>query len=298
MRRPSGVVVREWVEGWLFFSPWLLGFVAFVAFPMAYSVYLVFLDWNLLSPPEWVGLGNLARLVEDELFWVSLYDTAYYTFLGVPLQILVALLLALALNQPLRAVRLYRTVFYLPSVTPAVALAIVWLELLNPSFGLVNKLFALLALPEQKWLLFPASARAVFVGMSLWHVGGQMIIFLAGLQGVPQSLYEAASVDGAGPWHRFWHITIPMLSPSFFFNLTMGIIGSFQVFTTAFVMTNGGPENATLFMVLYIYHNAFRAFRMGYAATLAWVLFAIIAVFTLLQFRLARRWVYYEAGEG
>ena len=293
-KRGRGRRRREWLDGWLFFSPWLLGFLAFTLIPMAYSIYLVFLNWNLITPPTPAGLDNLKALFHDSLLPISLFDTAYYTLLGVPLQLLVALLLALILNMALRGTRLFRTIFYIPSIVPAVAMAVVWIEVLNPTYGLLNTVLEWLHLPGQNWLLFPDSTRAAFVFISLWTVGGQMVIFLAGLQGVPDTLLEAASIDGAGTLRKFWHITMPMLSSTLFFNLVIGLIASFQVFTQAYVLTNGGPENATLFVVLYIYSTAFQSFQMGYAATLAWLLFCIIGIFTLVQFWLAGRWVFYE----
>ncbi len=285
---------REWIDGWLFFSPWLLGFLVFTLIPMGYSIYLIFLNWDLITPPTWAGWGNITALFHDPLLPVSLYATAFYTLLGVPLQLIVALLLALVLNLSLRGTRFFRTIFYIPSIVPAVAMAVVWIEVLNPTYGLLNTVLDWLHVPGQSWLLFPTSARFAFVFISLWTVGGQMVIFLAGLQGVPESLLEAAAMDGANKLRKFWHITLPMLSPTLFFNLVIGLIASFQVFTQAYVMTGGGPENATQFLVLYIYATGFQSFQMGYAATLAWLLFCIIGLFTVVQFKLAGRWVFYE----
>lgn len=294
--RRSRLLSSERRHGWLFVLPWLIGFVWFTLGPMLYSVYLLFVRWNFMSAPRWVGLGNFADLAHDDLARTSLFDTAYFTLISVPLQLLVALALALALNQPLRGVRIFRAIFYLPSIVPAVAMAVTWIQILNPAYGILNSVFHVLHLPAQQWLLFPGSARNVFILMSLWTVGGQTIIFLAGLNGIPQSIYEAATVDGANGRQQFWTITLPLLSPTTFFNLVVGIIGTFQVFTTAFVLTNGGPENATLFAVLYIYDTAFVNFQMGYASVLSWCLFCIILFFTVIQFRMAGRWVYYEAG--
>jgi multiple sugar transport system permease protein len=295
-RRRSGLLAHEHRDGWIFFLPWLIGFLWFTLGPMLYSIYLLFVDWNFMSPPKWVGLGNFAALAQDTLVRTSLFDTTYFTLIAVPLQLIVALALALALNEPLRGIRVFRTIFYLPSIVPAIAMAVTWLQILNPAYGILNSVFQALHIPPQSWLLFPASARNVFILMSLWNVGGQTIIFLAGLNGVPQSLYEASSVDGARGWDQFWHITLPLISPSLFFNLVIGVIATFQVFTQAYVMTNGGPENATLFAVLYIYQTAFVNFQMGYASVLSWCLCLIIVFFTVMQFRLASRWVYYEAG--
>ena len=295
-RRLSGIQRIEQRDGWLFASPFLFGFVVFWAGPMLYSLFLVTQDWDMLSAPEFVGLSNIQRMLADPLVAKSLVNTAVYTFVGVPLQLTIALLLALALNQKLRMQSVYRTVFYLPAITPAVAFAVVWMQLFNADFGVFNNILRSIGLPGVNWLFDPKIAKPAFIMMSLWTVGPQMVIFLAGLQGVPVELLEAAEIDGANTWKRFWRVVMPMLSPVVFFNLIIGIIASFQVFNNAFIMTNGGPQNATLFVVLYVYLNAFRFYKMGYAATLSWMLFWIIMVFTFIQFLIARRWVYYETG--
>jgi multiple sugar transport system permease protein len=206
----------------------------------------------------------------------------------------VALLLAIALNQNIRGRSLYRTIFYLPALTPAIASAVVWNQIFNADFGVLNTVLRAVGLHGVNWLFEPSVAKPAFILMSLWAIGPQMVIFLAGLQNIPAELLEAAEIDGATAWQRFWSVSLPILSPVLFFNLVIGVIGSFQVFTNAFVMTNGGPQNATLFSVLYIYNNGFRLFRMGYAATMAWMLFWIIMFFTFLQFRVSDRWIYYE----
>jgi len=293
-RRPSGVQLAEWRDGWLYASPFLIGVTVFWLGPMLYSLYLVTQSWDMLSPPQFIGLGNFGALAADPLVQKSLGNTAFFTFIGVPIQLLVALVLAIALNQNIRGRSFYRTVFYLPAITPAVASAVVWTQIFNPDYGVLNNILRIFGVAPVKWLFDPNVAKPAFILMSLWGVGPQMVIFLAGLQSVPQQLLEAAEIDGATTWQRFWSITMPILSPVLFFNLVISIIGSFQVFTSAFVMTGGGPQNATLFMVLYIYLNGFRLFKMGYAASLAWVLFAIIMFFTFIQFRISNRWVYYE----
>jgi multiple sugar transport system permease protein len=292
--RRSRLLFREAMEGRVFALPFVLGFLFWWAYPMAYSIYLIFQDWDLLGEPQFVGLKNIARLLSDPKVALSLYNTAFYTFLGVPVHLLIALLLALALNVPLRGIAVYRTVFYLPSVTPAVASAVVWLQIFHPEFGLLNAFLGLFGIPPVKWLFEPAVAKPAFIFMTTWTIGPQIVVFLAGLQSIPESLHEAAQIDGANRWQRFVRITLPMLSPIIFFNLVIGIIGSFQVFTSAFIMTGGGPQDATLFTVLYLYRNGFEYFRMGYASTIAWLLFWIIVFFTIIQFVLARRWVYYE----
>ena len=284
---------RDLFDGLLFASPFILGVLFFWIGPMLYSFYLVTHDWDLISPPKYTGLRNFQRLLHDPLVLKSLGNTAYFTFIGVPLQLIVAFALALMLNQAIRGRSFYRTVYYLPAITPAVASAVVWTQILNPQFGVLNTVLGWFGIGPIKWLFDPTYAKPAFILMSLWFVGPQMVVFLAGLQGVPQTLLEAAAIDGANVWQRFRHVTVPIVSPVIFFNLIIGIIGSFQVFTSAFIMTGGGPRDSTLFMVLYIYRNAFQYFRMGYAAALAWMLFAIIMAFTAIQFRLANRWVYY-----
>ncbi len=295
--KPSGSSRLRWHEyrnGYLFIAPWLIGFCLFTAGPMIASIALTFYDWELIVAPRFVGLENFVKLTQDRYVTTALYNTAYYTFLAVPLHLLTALIAALALNMRIHFINYYRTVYYLPSVTPAVASALLWTYVYNPQYGLANAFLELLGLPAQGWIFDPDLAKPSFVLMSVWSLGSAMVVFLAGLQGVPQHLYEAAEIDGAGVLARFRHVTLPMITPIVFFNLVMGIIGSFQVFTAAYIITNGGPADATLFYVLYLYRNAFEFFKMGYASALAWVLFLIIMAFTLLQLKLANRWVYYE----
>ncbi|MGQ9681725.1 MAG: carbohydrate ABC transporter permease [Anaerolineae bacterium] len=293
-RRRSGLGRIETRDGWLMALPFLIGVAAFWAGPMLYSLFIITQQWNLITPPKPIGLGNLQQLMADPLVGIALWNTAYYTFLGVPLRLVAAFALALALNQPLRGRALLRAIFYVPAIVPAVANSVVWLQLLNPEYGLVNAILRSLGLPAVAWLYEPMAAKPAFIFMSLWGIGPQMIIFLAALQDTPREMLEAAEIDGAGVWARFAHVTVPVVSPVILFNLTMGIIGSFQVFTSALVMTRGGPQNATLFMVLYIYDTAFTLFRMGYSAALAWLLFLIIMAVTFVQLRITNRWVYYE----
>jgi multiple sugar transport system permease protein len=255
---------------------------------------LAFTRWNLLTPPSFLGLDNFRDMVQDDLFWTSLANTAYYTVIAVPVQLAAALLAALAVNVRLKAVNVYRTLLYLPSITPSVASALLWTWIFNPDFGLANAFLELLHLPRSQWIYDPATAKPAFILLSIWGIGPQMIIFLAGLQSVPDTLHEAAAIDGANGWERFRFVTLPMLSPVIFFSVIVGIIGSFQVFNAAFIMTQGGPANATLFYVLYLYRKAWESLEMGYASALAWVLFLIILAFTLIQFRVGRIWVFYE----
>src|SRR5579883_2784908 len=261
---------------------------------MLYSVWLVFQSWDLLTPPRFVGLNNLHQLLSDPSTGIVLANTAFYTFIGVPLRLMLAFALAMALNVNLRGRDVYRTIFYLPAITPIIATAVVWVRIFHPEFGILNEAIGIVGIPPQKWLFNPVLAKPAFIFMDLWTIGPQFVIFLAGLQSVPVTLLEAANIDGAGAIRRFFSVVVPMVSPVIFFNLVVGIIGSFQVFTTALVMTNGGPQNATLFAVLYIYQHGFQYFHMGYAATFAWLLFLIILVFTVLQFWVGRQWVFYE----
>ena len=294
--RRRSLLWREAVDGWLFILPWLLGFVCFTAGPMIASAVLSFTEWKILKPPELVGLRNFATLARDPMFRLSLSNTVYYTFLGVPIYLAASLAMALLLNMRVRGTAFYRTIYYLPSLTPAVANALLWVWILNPDFGLANVFLSWLGLPPQKWLFDAQLAKPCFIVMGLWGTGRQMVVFLAGLQGIPPELHEAAGIDGAGSWQRFWHVTLAMISPTVFFNLVTSIIGSFQVFTTAYVATQGGPQNSTLFLLLYIYRNAFEYFKMGYASALAWVLFVMVLILTLIQFKFAHRFVYYEMG--
>jgi multiple sugar transport system permease protein len=274
----------------------LIGFILFIAGPMIASVWLSLTDYEILRPIHFTGLDNFSKAAQDPLFAKSLWNTLVYTALYVPLHLITALLAALLLNAKVRGIKLYRVIFYIPSIMPAVATAFLWMWIFNPNYGLANALLDLFGLPPQQWLFDETLAKPSFVLMALWGLGSAMIVFLAGLQGIDPVLYEAAAIDGATNWTKFWRITIPMLTPVLFFNLIIGIIGSFQVFTTAYIATNGGPNNATLFYVLYIYNQGWKFAKMGYASALAWVLFVIVLLLTLVQFKMANRWVYYETG--
>jgi len=289
-----GILWSETRDAFLFLMPWILGFLLFTAGPMLASLYISFTRWEIVTPAIWIGPAQYSRLLHDDRFYLSLYNTAYYVFIGVPLHLFLALLAALAMNMDLRGIRFYRALYYVPSITPAVANAILWLWIFHPQWGLANAALQSLGFKPLYWLQDPRLAKPAFILMSFWTIGGQMVILLAGLKGIPEVLYEAAAIDGANAWHRFWRVTLPLLTPALFFNLIIAIIGAFQVFTQAYIMTEGGPNYATLFYVLYLYRMAFENFRMGYASAMAWVLFLIILVFTLLQFRVSERWVFYE----
>jgi len=302
MKLPLRTLLKRDAAGYAFIAPWLLGFLLLTAGPMAASVYLSGTSWTMLSPPVPVGLANYETiLADDNLFVTSLANTLTYVALAVPLGLIVSLLLALLLHQRVKGMTFFRTLFFLPSITNLVAVSMLWLWIFNPEYGLLNSLLARIGIQGPLWLQSESWAKPSLIIMSLWGVGGTMMVFLAALQGIPQDLYEAADLDGAGWFRRFLHITLPMISPAMLFNLTIGVIGSFQVFTQAYVMTGtaqpgseGGPNNATLFVVLYLYKKAFQEFRMGYASALAWILFALILVVTLFQLRLSKRWVHYD----
>jgi len=294
-RREGALARRETIAFYLCISPWLLGFVLFVLWPMVASLFISFTRWDLLSPAKFVGLQNYQKMfTRDPLFWQSLKVTAIYTSAYVPIELVGGLVLALIMNQKLRFVGVFRTIYYLPSVLPGVAFVVLWMWILHPDVGLVNTLLSYVGIEGPRWLADPDWALPALLMMSLWGLGRSMVLYLASLKGIPQHLYEAAAIDGAGAWQSFWKITLPMLTPTIFFNLVLSIISTFQTFTSAFVATDGGPLDATLFYVLYLFRQAFQYFNMGYASALAWVLFVIIFVFTLLIVRSSGRWVYYE----
>jgi len=295
-RRLGHAARREELEFYLFVGPWIVGFIVFYAAPIVASFLISFTDWPMLSSPTWIGLANYTKILTgDKLFWKVLGNTVYYVGVGVPLQIVVSLLIALLLNQKVRAMPLFRTLFYIPSLITGVSLAVVWGWVLNPQFGLLNHLLRLFGIEGPQWLFNTKTAMPAMILMSMWGTGGSMVIYLAGLQGIPEQLYEAAEIDGAGSLAKFRFVTVPMMTPTIFFNLIMGVIGAFQTFAEFFIMTNGGPADATLTYVLYLYRTAFEYFRMGYASGLAWFLFLVLVVLTLVQFYGARYWVYYEA---
>jgi multiple sugar transport system permease protein len=293
-KRRSAFRRREAIEGYLFASPFILGFLIFIVVPMAWSFLLIFQKWNLLSPPSYVGLRNLQAMFTDPKTLQSVWATVYYAFVSVPLQLALAFGCALLLNQPIRGRSLYRTALYLPVIVPVVVSAFIWQRAYHPDFGIVNAALGWFGIPSQNWLFSPQLVMPAFIFMRIWVMGTQMVIFLAGLQNVPPALLEAAALDGANSWRRFWSVTVPMMTPVIFFNFVVGIIGNFQVFAPALIMTKGGPQDATLFMVLYIYRNAFEYSKIGYAAALSWLLFVIIIMLTFVQFRFSGRWVYYE----
>ncbi|WP_433297458.1 carbohydrate ABC transporter permease [Pseudonocardia sp. CA-142604] len=286
---------KQTLAAWLFLLPSLIGFVIFTAGPVIAAGVISLLEWNLFSPPSWAGLRNFARLGGDPTFWSALGNTAYFTFASVPLTILVSLTLALLLNQGLRRVAVFRSLLLLPYATITVAVAFVWIWLYIPDGGLINAVLGLVGITGPEWLVSETWAMPALIAMSVWKsFGFGMVVFLAGLQAIPQQLYEAATVDGSNAWQRFRNITLPMLSPAAFFVVVTSIIGSFQVFDQALIMTNGGPGSETTTLVMYIYRTGFENYDEGYAAAQSLVLFAFIAVITAIQFVLQRRLVHYD----
>jgi multiple sugar transport system permease protein len=286
---------RRW-RGVPYVSLWFVGFLIFTLGPYIFSFYLSLSTWQLLGPITFVGTDNYQQLFDDPVFRKSVVNTLYYTSLHVPGMMLLSFVAALLLNQQIIARPLFRTVFFLPSITPGVASVLLWVWMLHPR-GIVNRALAFLGVPDSAlptWFGSTTWAMPGLILMSLWGIGNMMLIYLAGLQGVPAHLYEAAAIDGAGWWRKLRDVTVPMMTPTIFFTLIVGVIGSFQVFTSALVATEGGPANSTMLVLLYLYHQAFRFFHMGYASAIAWALFAGMMLFTILQFVIARRWVYYE----
>jgi multiple sugar transport system permease protein len=289
------ISTREALWGYAFIAPWVIGLLLFTAGPILAVFYWSFTEYPILSAPTWVGLRTFEKIfTADPLFWKSLANTAYYVGLRVPLHLGLAFALALLINRSIRAISFFKTAIYLPSVVPVVALAIVWRLLLDPRSGYLNYYGGLVGLPAINWLTSEAWIKPAIIGISLSQVGIAMVIFLAGLQSIPEQLYEAAAIDGAGPWQRLLSVTIPMLTPVILYNLIVDIINSFQVFAYAYILTKGGPADAALFFVLYIYRHAFELFQMGYAAALSAILFVIILVFTVILMSFSDRWVQYD----
>ncbi len=301
IRRRRGILGWTWKEtqGFLFIFPWLFGFIVFIAGPFFFSFFLSFTQWRLVGDIKWLGFENYAQLLsgEDTRFVQSVYNTAYYVVFHVPGVLIISFIVAGLLNRKVKGIAIYRTCFYLPSITTGVATAVLWYWVLQPN-GLLNNFLNIFLTPldiqAPNWLGSTRWAMPGLIIMSFWSVGTTMIIYLAGLQGIPQHLYEAAEIDGAGWWGKVRHVTIPMMTPQIFLTMVLAVIGSFQVFTAALIITEGGPADATLFLLLYLYWNGFRFFKMGYASAIAWILFFVILFLTIVQFLTARRWVYYE----
>jgi multiple sugar transport system permease protein len=290
----SGLRRREALWFYLFASPWIIGFVVFLLGPMLASVYISLTDWDSFTAPEWVGLDNYTRLLtEDPVFWKALWNTFYYAAISVPLGLGIGLWLANLLNKQVRARKVFRTLIYLPTLVPLVATAMIFKMVLAPS-GPLNDVLGWFGIPGPSWLLESGWVKPALILLSVWGAGGATVLLLAAMKGIPRELYEAAEVDGAGPVRQFWSITVPQLTPIIFFNLVMGLIGAFQVFSQVYILTKGGPNNASQMMVPLLFDEAFSFYHLGYASAVSWLLFAVILGFTLLAFRTARSWVFYE----
>lgn len=277
-----------------FLAPYVIGLLVFWIGPVIASIFISFTKWELVGSPVWVGFNNYKQLFSDEIFIKSLINTAYYTILSVPLSMICSLLLAVAMNQKLKGIVVFRTAFFMPYISSMVAVALLWSWIYNPQYGILNYFLELIGIPGQNWLGDPKWAMPALVFMSVWKgLGYNMMIWLAALQGIPEDLYEAARIDGANKWQQFKNITVPLLSPTTFMLLILSIINSFKVFEQSYIMTKGGPAHATMTMVLYIYSNAFEWLKMGYASAMAYILAIIILVLTVIQLRLQKKWVHY-----
>ncbi|MBV7335302.1 sugar ABC transporter permease [Chloroflexi bacterium TSY] len=287
---------REALDAYIGLSPWIIGFLLFTLGPILASIYLGFTQWNIATPAKWVGLANYERMfTSDPLFWTAVKVTLLYILMSVPMQLVGGLALSLLLNFKLRGMYLYRTIFYIPAVISGVAVSMMFMWIMQPEYGVVNTLLDLVGIDGPGWFWDPDWALFSVALMSLWRVGGSAVIFLAGLQNIPPHLYEAAAIDGASSWYRFWRITLPLLTPVLFFQLIINLIDAFKVFTEAHVITKGGPLKATYFYMLYLYEEAFQSSNMGYASALSWVITILILLFTLLLFYTSNRRVYYES---
>lgn len=291
----SPMARREAFTFYVLIAPWFVGFIIFLAYPMARSLYLSFTNYNLLTEPTWVGFRNYERIFADADFWQSLKVTLLYALGSVPGGTVIAIAVAMVLSQKLRGINFWRTIFFMPSVLSSIAVAILWLYIFRPEGGLLNVVLGWFGIQGPSWITSETWALPALIIMSWWTIGGQIVIYLAGLKGIPDTFYEAAEIDGANGWAKFRFVTLPMLSPTIFFNVVLGIIGALQVFDIGWVMTRGGPNKATLFYMINLYDRAFRFVQMGYASALAWILFIIIMVITLLVIRSSAAWVYYEA---
>ncbi|MCJ7842254.1 sugar ABC transporter permease [Lederbergia sp. NSJ-179] len=284
-------------EKWfyLFISPWIIGFLCFILGPIVASFFLSFTDWDLFTPAKWVGLDNYKNLVQDKIFWKTVYNTFYFALISVPLTMILSLGMAYLLAHKMRGMSFFRTIFYLPALVPIVASSMIFKFILAPDNGVINHFLAFFGIEGPAWLLDPTWVKMSFVFLAIWGVGANMVLLLAAIQGVPEELYESADMDGASKFKKFIHITIPIISPVIFFNLIMGIIGSLQAFSQIYILTGGGPNNASNMMVPYLFSNAFEFYKMGYASSIAWVLFIIIIIFTVIVFKSSSMWVYYES---
>jgi len=297
-RKISRTVKRKILLGLIFISPWLIGFVLFTIYPLISSMYYSLTNYDLLRPPLFVGLENYREIfTQDSVFRVVTANTLYYVGIGGPISVLMAYLLAFLLNQKIKGRAAFRALFFFPAIVPSVVIALIWSFLLNTQYGAINGVLQSLEMPVIRFLSNPGLAKPSLIMINAWSSGTAMVIFLAALQNVPREYYEAAIVDGANAWHKFWFITIPMTSPVILYNLIIAFIWGFQDFTLPMLLTGGGPNQSTLFYTMYLYNNAFLFLRMGKASALAWILFLVIVLFTFILFRTSGRWVFYSSGE-
>jgi multiple sugar transport system permease protein len=285
---------RNLLLGLLFISPWIIGFLAFLLYPIIYTLQISFTRYSGFGEPIWIGFDNYKMLFQDSIFWKSLANTFYYTALAVPIGVIVAMILALAMNQPVQEIPIYRAALYLPSVLPLFAVSFIFWALLDPTRGLFNQILVLFGQSPINWFGDPRYAKLGIVMLAQLGAGGTALIFLAGLKSIPKTLYEAAVLDGASSLRQFWHITLPLMTPVILYAVILGLSSGLQIFTPAYIITQGGPANATTFYVYYLYNKAFRYSQMGAASAMAWILFIITFVLALIIFRWSRRWVYYE----
>ena len=275
---------RENIQGWIMVSPWILGFILWVAGPMVASLVISFTEWTLITPPKWAGTSNYVEMLSnDPLVWQALRVTTVYSLVSIPLRVVIGMMLALLLNSKIQGLQYYRTIYYLPAVLSGAAVSMLWRWIFSPDFGLLNMLLGRIGIRGPAWLSDSTWALPALIVMSMWGIGGGMVIYLAGLQGIPRVMYEAAEVDGANSWEKLWHITIPQMTPVVFFQLVMGIIGSLQTFTQGYLMTGGGPHNATLFFMLYLYRMAFQYRQLGFGSAVGMVIFVVSFGIALVQ---------------
>lgn len=300
-KRTSSLRRREEIQGYIFILPWIIGFLAFVLGPLLFSLYGSFTNYNVTSRMDFIGFDNYKRMFTgDPLFWTSLYNTLYYVVFMVPLTTAGSILMAVLLNQHVPGTRVYRTIYYMPSVLSGVAVYMLWMQILSPETGLLNTLLGLIGIEGPAWLFDPVWTKPAIIIMKLWSVGGGMLLYLASMQGIPTQLYESAELDGANSWHKFRSITLPMITPVIFFDLVTSLIGGFQIFQEGYVMSqsgDGGPMNSLLFYNLHMWNKAFEVFDMGYAMAMAWILFIIVMILTALNLKYSKNWVYYEGGD-
>ena len=293
---------REALWFYLLVFPWVFGFITLTLGPMIYSLFLSLTNWDLFTPPQFVGLDNFIRLfTRDKIFWKTVFNTLYYAFISVPLGMLFSLFISYFLNRPIKGSAIYRTLYYIPATVPGVASALLFRWLLAPDAGMINRFLAIFGVDGPTWLLEPDWVKPALILMSLWTVGANITLLMAGMKSIPAEFYEAAELDGASPITQYYRITLPLLTPVIFFNLINGLIGALQVFTQIYIMTGtgganmGGPNNASMMIVPYLFNNGFRFYKMGYASAIAWVLFVLVMILTLLVFRSSSAWVYYES---